>query len=329
MSEAFLAQSLLLVSTLEVDIAFATDVAQAAGLSLLQASSPAEGAKIIDLDNPAIILIDASNEAAFLGFERAIQNSIGLFSDKINPNILHYLTSGPLENNQHLLKSPLFGNLVIRNFEGSKGCGRHYGNVIRPMIGDKCFGLARMLKEGSKIQVIRLKTTGQKQDAVAAAKNYLLACKFPARIASTVANAVDELLMNAMFDAPADDFGRPLFNKLSRTTEMELTDKSAVEMHVGYDGEYVAFSVIDLFGSLDKSKLLEHLTRVYADKEYKVRASVAGAGIGLATVFKTGGSFVFASETRTRTEVTVFFRKTENFREFRDQFRFISTQFYF
>lgn len=327
--EASLAQSLLLISSLESDIAFATDVAQAAGLNLLKTSGPVEGAQVIDRENPAIILVDASTEASFLGFERAIQNTIGLFSDKINPNFLHYLTSNSLEGNQHLLKSPLFGNLILRNFEGSKGCGRHYGTVIRPMVGDKAFGLARMLKEGSKIQVIRLKTTGQKQDAVAAAKNYLLACKFPARIASTIANAVDELLMNAMFDAPADDFGRPLFNKLSRTTEINLENKSAVEMHVGYDGEYVAFSVIDLYGSLDKAKLLEHLARVYADKEYKVRSSVAGAGIGLATVFKTGGSFVFASETRTRTEVTVFFRKTENFREFRDQFRFISTQFYF
>ena len=69
--------------------------------------------------------------------------------------------------------------------------------------------------------------------------------------------------------------------------------------------------------------------KVYTDEEYKVRSSVAGAGIGLATVFRSGGSFFFVSEAGVKTEVTVFFRRTDNFRKFKDQFRFISTQFYF
>ena len=53
------------------------------------------------------------------------------------------------------------------------------------------------------------------------------------------------------------------------------------------------------------------------------------SGIGLATVFRSGGSFFFVSESRNRTEVTVFFRKLDSFRDFKDQFKFISTQFYF
>jgi hypothetical protein len=100
-------------------------------------------------------------------------------------------------------------------------------------------------------------------------------------------------------------------------------------MNVGFDGVYVAISAVDHFGSLDKAKLLKHISRLYSDEEYKIKTAVAGAGIGLATVFRSGGSFYFVSENRVRTEVTVFFKKTDNFREFKDQFRFISTQFYF
>jgi hypothetical protein len=100
-------------------------------------------------------------------------------------------------------------------------------------------------------------------------------------------------------------------------------------MHVGYDGEYIAVSVGDNFGSLDKAKLLNHMSKVYTESEYKLKATSAGAGIGLAQVFRSGGSFVFVSESRVKTEVSVIFRKTDNYREFREQFRFISTQFYF
>ena len=70
-----------------------------------------------------------------------------------------------------------------------------------------------------------------------------------------------------------------------------------------------AITAVDQFGSLDKVKLLSHISKIYTDEEYKVKTSVAGAGIGLATVFRSGGSFFFVSESRVRTEVTVFFQK--------------------
>jgi hypothetical protein len=54
-----------------------------------------------------------------------------------------------------------------------------------------------------------------------------------------------------------------------------------------------------------------------------------GAGIGLATIYRSGGSFFLVSEMRERTEVTLFFRRTDSYREFKEQFRFFSTQFYF
>jgi hypothetical protein len=71
------------------------------------------------------------------------------------------------------------------------------------------------------------------------------------------------------------------------------------------------------------------VTKVYTEAEYKIKQSQAGAGLGIATVYRTGGSFMFVSESRERTEVTVFFRKCDSYREFREQFRFFSTQFYF
>jgi hypothetical protein len=110
---------------------------------------------------------------------------------------------------------------------------------------------------------------------------------------------------------------------------MKLEGRHEVEMQVGYDGEYVGITATDLFGSIDKIKLLTHISKIYTEEEYRVKTTVAGAGIGLATVFRSGGSFFFVSEAQVRTEVTVFFRRTESFRDFKDQFRFISTQFYF
>ena len=217
---------------------------------------------------------------------------------------------------QFLVDSPLFGHFVLRHYGTPKAAGQHYARVVKATCAQRAFGVKGLLKDGAKVQVVKLQASTQKQEAVEAIKNYLLAVKFQSRMAALIANSVDELLMNAMFDAPIDEIGKPLYSSTARSTLIKLEDRHAVEMHVGFDGDYIAISAVDLFGSLDKVKLLKHISKIYTEEEYRVRTAVAGAGIGLATVFRSGGSFFFVSENRVRTEVTVFFRRTENFREF-------------
>lgn len=322
-------RSLLLISTRPEDQAFAAEVAVTAELTLTTVGDAKAGAKVIDTESPSVILCDVSSAALYQQLETAIQETVGLFSDKINANAIYFISSENLEKVQYLVQSPLFGHFILRNYGDPKDAGSHFGRIVKSAQNERAFGLKQLLKEGAKVQAIKLQITTQKQDAVEAIKNYLLAAKFQSRMATVVANAVDELLMNAMFDAPTDDLGRTLFGSTARTAAIKLEGRHGVEMHVGYDGRYVAVSAIDLFGSLDKNKLLSHISKIYTDEEYKVKSSVAGAGIGLATVFRSGGSFLFVSEQRVRTEVTVFFRRTDSFREFKDQFKFLSTQFYF
>ncbi|MCM2280178.1 MAG: hypothetical protein NDJ89_19075 [Oligoflexia bacterium] len=322
-------KTLLLISARPDDEVFATQVASVAGLTLRKANTPEDGARIISEESPGVIFADASSEQEYSRLEAAIQEAVGLFSEKIDANAIHFITCENLEKVPYLIQSPLFGHFILRNYGDPAEAGEHYGRLVGATLGDRAFGLERMLKAGAKIQNVKLQSTVQKQSAVEAIKNYLLAAKFQSRMASVIANAVDEILMNAMFDAPVDELGRPLFASVSRSTAMRLEGQHAVEINVGFDGRYVGLSAIDHFGSLDKAKLLSHISKVYTEEEYKVKTSVAGAGIGLATVFRSGGSFFFASENRARTEVTVFFRRSESFREFKDQFRFISTQFYF
>lgn len=321
-------KSLLLISAQPNDQAFAAEIALAAGLSLTTATDPREGALRIAQDEPAVIIADASTEAQYQQLENAIQETVGLFSDKINPNAIHFLSSEPLENVPYLIQTPLFGNFIIRNYGSPANAGKHYGRVINAAFQQRAYGLANLLKPGTGIQVVKFVASSQKQEAVEAIKNYLIQAKFQSRMAATIANAVDELLMNAMFDAPVDELGRPTLISTPRSTVLKLEGRSAVEMQVGFDGEYAGITAIDLFGSLDKAKLLYHISKIYTDEEYKIRTSVAGAGIGLATVFRSGGSFFFSSEAGVRTEVTVLFKRTDNFRDFKDQFKFISTQFY-
>jgi hypothetical protein len=185
------------------------------------------------------------------------------------------------------------------------------------------------MRPDTKIQSVTLFNSLQKSKAVEAVKSYMIAAKFQSRIASTIANAVDELLMNAIFSAPIDELGKHLYDNTARSAEIRLDGKQAVEMQLGYDGSYIGITVIDRYGSLDKTKLLTQISKTYTESAYRLKMTQAGAGVGLSMVSKMGGSFFYACEFRERTEATVFFRRTNSYRDFKSQFQFFSTQFYY
>lgn len=320
---------LLLISTRPEDLAFAQGVATTAAMSLQCVPTAAEGARVLAENSPKAVLVDSSTEELYQSFESAVQEAVGLFSEKVDPNAIHFLTGEPLEKSSYLIQSPLFGNFVLRAFADPVEDGKYYGQIVRATLLQRAFGLENLLRPGSKIQTVKLQSSMQKQGAVEAIRNYLLAARFQSRMAGIIANAVDEILMNAIFDAPVDELGRQRFSSLARSTAIKLEGRHVVEAQIGFDGSCVGITAVDNFGSLDKGKLMSHLSKAYRTEEYKVKTSVAGAGIGLATVFRSGGSFLFASEKEMHTEVTVLFRRAENFRKFREQFRFIASQFYF
>lgn len=321
--------NLLLLSNHPDDEKFAAEVAQGTGLSLIAATDAKEAVSHLEREKIQAIFADVSTPEQYYSFEKEIENRVGLFSEKVQANSIHFISSEDIHKVEHIVRSPMFGNFIYRNYGDASAAGKHYGRILRACNADRAFGLQNLLPEGSKVQTVKFQHSGQKQEAVEAVKNYLLAAKFKARMANVVANAVDELLMNAMFDAPVDNIGNQMLAKTPRSTRLELKGPHEVEMQIGYDGRYIAITAVDLWGSLDKNKLMNHISKVYMNEEYRVKTSVAGAGIGLATVFRSGGSFLFTSENRVRTEVTVFFRRFDNYKEFREQFRFISTQFYF
>ncbi len=321
-------KSLLLISARPEDQSFASEIARANALSLVSVRDMAEGAELIEQTSPSLIFCDISSAEDFALLEREIQEKVGLFSDKVDPNRIHLISTEDLEEAPFILESPLFGHFIIRDVHDPISAGRRYARISGSALLERPFGLSNWLAEGTKIQTLSLKMSNHKQEAVEAIRGYLLAAQFNNRMATQIANAVDEMLMNAIFDAPVDELGKQKMAATPRTAVFPLEAQQTVEVQIGFDGEFFGLTAIDHFGSVEKSRLIKHISKVYTEDEYKVRTTTAGAGIGLSTVFRNGGSFVFVVEQGRRTEATVLFKKTSTFREFKEQFRSFSALFY-
>ncbi|MFZ9595851.1 MAG: hypothetical protein ACO3A2_07205 [Bdellovibrionia bacterium] len=324
-----MAKTLLLISEHAEDQQFASEVAMTAGLTLKVAQKMDDGVKWMAQEEVVCVFVDIPSQAAYQALEDAVQAQIGIFSDRIASLSFHFICTQEIEEYPYLVQSPLFSNFMMRNYGEVKKSGEQYGRIVQAMQAERAFGLPRFLKAGAKVQVIKLSQSTQKNAAVDAVRNFLAAAKFQSRMAMTIVSAVDEVLMNAIFDAPVDALGKQIYATTPRSTSFALEGQSAVELHVAYDGELLTLSVVDFFGSLDKARLFSHIAKAYHQEEYKVKASQAGAGVGLGSVFRTGSSFLFISENQVKTEVVVFFRKFQSYRDFRNQFRFLASQFYF
>ena len=278
------------------------------------------------------IFVDVSTLAQLREFEFEVQQRFGLFSERVRPNAIHFISGANLTNSRDVILSPLFGTFFQRPETEIETAGEIYGRFVLASEQMKTHQLNQFLNTktlGEKlIQKVELMNTDQKQEAVEAVRQYLISAKLPSRVANIIANSVDELLMNALFDAPTDDFGRHLYNTTHRSMTRQLSDREKVVMQVGFDGLHFGISVTDQFGSIDRNRLLNHISANYRDKNYSVQSGQAGAGLGVATIFNSGGTLIYHCEPGRKTEVTLLYRAYAAYREFKEQFKFFSAKFY-
>lgn len=242
----------------------------------------------------------------------------------LNRNRVHAIVG--LEDSQlvhRTFHSPAIGHVVVRRFTNPAENARQYATVLKAASGE---GSESLLKANDNIRVIVFDDTVQKGFVSNGVFQYLLENNCSERVSSVIAGAVDELLMNAVYDAPVDQKGEQLYRHHPRSNEISL---KGIEMHLRFDEEVVAVTVIDRVGSLNRDQILLHVAKSLNDGKMTPRdASYAGAGLGLALIFRSGGSLSYITEKGKRTEATVFFRRSKSFREFKNQFQFVSTHIF-
>ncbi|HLE01126.1 MAG TPA: hypothetical protein VJB59_12755 [Bdellovibrionota bacterium] len=319
----------LLISKTPEDRTFVERAAQIAGIPVRVVESVESAGKVfLAGEIPQAVFLDLPEERNYREFDRLVNAQSRQFQETLLSDRLHFLISRNIDECPYLVAGPYAGNILKRS-GALEHEGVHYGRILQCTLSQKGPELLgpEFKNRGGVTQEFVLGRTTEKQSAIEKVRDLFLEHGFLGRVAEVIATAADELLMNAMFDAPVDDAGRQIYSKVDRSTDFELLGRHAVKMVVGFDGAYGAVSVTDSFGSLERAKLLKHVLKLYKDDTYHLGTEVAGAGIGLASVFQLGGSLFFFSEQGKKTEVIAFFKRAESFREYRGHFRFLTMQF--
>ncbi len=125
----------------------------------------------------------------------------------------------------------------------------------------------------------------------------------PERFVPLLRTVTDELVANALFDAPVDGAGKPRFRHLPRTASVELAPQEGIDLRIGWVDRRLFIRATDPFGSLPARAVVEHLGRGLRQGADQISGKPGGAGLGLYFIFSSLTALAVRIVRGQRTEV--------------------------
>jgi hypothetical protein len=117
-----------------------------------------------------------------------------------------------------------------------------------------------------------------------------------------IAAIADELITNAVYDAPRDAHGRAKYHAADRRQKIQLEPGEYVTVRWGTDGSILALSVTDWFGALEPETIRAGLRRCLGEGD-QIEQKAGGAGLGLYTALSYSTEMVINVDRGERTEI--------------------------
>ena len=187
--------------------------------------------------------------------------------------------------------------------------------AVRRIVGGESPGLASLLSWGFTGFKEQIRSTRQRDACVEGVVRFCEKLNCPGRVREMFGELAHELLMNAMYDAPVDETGRPKY-AADRKAHIELLPEEASTIRCASDGMRILISVTDPFGRLPRGAIFAGIARGLKGGE--MDTTYGGAGLGMLYIYKSAAISIFEVVPGRRTQVVGLFELDTNQREFRN-----------
>lgn len=153
-------------------------------------------------------------------------------------------------------------------------------------------GLACYLPVGAHVAEVRLTCSDDKATALARIAQFMATLGIGGRVMRRLQDIADEMIMNAVYDAPVGPEGRPKFAHLSRQVPVALALEEQCTLSFGSDGKTLALGIRDPFGALGVDTLKGYIAKGLRRGDDQIDQKAGGAGLGLYLQFDFMGSMV-------------------------------------
>ena len=143
-----------------------------------------------------------------------------------------------------------------------------------------------------------LTTTTEKRDALEITAAFAQRLSIPPRLADQLVFTADELISNALFNAPVDRLGHHRHAHRPRTEAVVLEPGEEIELALRCDGRRIGILVLDPFGTLTPKTL----TGCLGQELGQLRLGSSSGGVGLFSLLSMVSHLVVSFSPGQRTE---------------------------
>lgn len=210
-----------------------------------------------------------------------------------------------------LKRFPSHPYFVARNPDNRALTIKSLTTTVAKILNNDIFGFEKYLSWGAYVVESKITHSEARRDEIEKMKQHFKTMGVRSTFLDQAHLVADEMLMNAIYDAPTDAEGKALYNHMSRLEAVQLNDDQAVTLRYGTDGVFLAVSVSDPFGSLTKTILQTYLHKNFQGEETGSEGK-GGAGKGLYMIITCSDFVVFNVKAQKKTEVICFFQLERN-----------------
>lgn len=216
--------------------------------------------------------------------------------------------TGILDTIKLLLKNPDIDFAISRDLEDRNLTVKLIMTTLTKVLNNDYFGIQKYLAWGVDVQESVIRGSKDRLLLNSTMENYFKSMGVRSSILSRVFIVAEEMMMNAIYDAPTNIQGKPIFNHLTRKNEIILDTHQVSKLTYGCDGSFLAVSVCDPFGSLPKKTILNYLKSCYEGTAGSIDSEKGGAGRGLHQILENADQTIFNVREGMKTEVIALFR---------------------
>lgn len=196
---------------------------------------------------------------------------------------------------------------ISRNLEDRTFTVKNVSTTVAKLLNNDFFGMEKYLSWGTKTTEVIIDNSEERIVQNEVMLEHFRGFGVRNGVLEKVQVVTEELLMNAIYDAPIDGSGKSLFNHLQRTEKVHLARGQEAKLKYGTDGMFLAVSVTDPFGSLSKNVIMKYLESCYQGQAGIYNKEKGGAGRGLHMIIESANLTIFNVVPGRKTEVISLF----------------------
>ncbi len=203
-----------------------------------------------------------------------------------------------------LIADPRCNHVIQQNGEGGP---TRLSTTARKLLTGDIFGIEKYVPDAD-VRYMRLQNYKGRSEAIDQITAFAAESKVRRQVRTNIAQVCEELLMNALYNAPVDEYGRPMFANVTPKDRLDLESPRPVSIRYLVSDQYFGVSVRDRFGTLTKETVLRYIHKCLHSRQ-QIDGKTLGAGLGLYLVASRTREYIINIAPGIATEAIALFAK--------------------